>query len=312
MPISVLQTNVLEFKLVGVAGESAADGHLIHLQMQGDYILPSQPGLPAFASMGVGDTSKKWHFRGPHAIVLIGNPLHRVGRATSDAPMHFGPGYGDNAAYFSLDLLLTSAQLDAIERERNGQQLSLTLKLYGDLFDGYTWRFGYDQLPIHVDRDQWVAALNNAHYGSTLVYEVPLSLAQKGSAKAIDAALKSARTHFMQGNYREAVAACRVALEPVKPDNKEIKAARDLLRDFENKKKLTKEQRQMLLLAAVEDYTQPSHHGTEEGEYLDFTRKEALLVMGATLGLLSAIDESQGPKMDVSNKENLGMGPRTD
>lgn len=249
-----------------------------------------------FQSTVVGNTSKKWHFRGPHAVVLIGNPSRQIGRAVSDAPMHFGPDYGNNPVSFSLDILLTSTQLDAIERERNGQELFLTLKIYGDLFDGHNWRFGYDQLPEHVDRDQWVAVLNNSHYGATLIYEVPLSLAQKGSAQAIDAALKSARTHFMQGNYREAVAACRVALEAVKPGNKELKATRDMLRDSDTKKKLTKVQRQMLLLAAVKDYTELSHHPTEEDQYLDFTRKEALLVMGATLGLLSAIDERPGSK----------------
>lgn len=296
MPIRVQMTNVLEFKLTAVTGEPAADGHLIHLQMRGDYILPGQPGLPALQSPGASGGSKKWHFRGPDAIVLIGNPSRRVGHATSDAPMHFGPDYGNNSEYFSLGLLLTSAQLDAIERERNGRELSLTLKIYGDLFDTYSWRFGYDQLLERVDRDQWVAALNTSNYGATLIYEVPLNLAQKESAKAIDAALKSARRHFLEGNYRETIAACREALEPVKPDSSDLKAARDLLRDSENKKKLTKEQRQMLLFAAVKDYTELSHHPTEEDEYLDFTRKQALLVMGVTLGLLSTIDEKSSPE----------------
>lgn len=296
MSIQAGNTSILNFKLVGVTGEPAADGHLIHLQMQGNYILPSHPELPAFQSSGVGNKSQPWHFRGPDAVVLIGNPPRRVGCATSDAPMHFGPDYGNNPVSFSLDILLTSAQLDAIERERNGQQLSLTLKLYGDLFDGYSWRFGYDQLVVPLDRDQWVAALNNSNYGATLIYEVPLSLSQLGSAKAIDAALKSARKHFMEGNYREAVAACREALDPMKPSGAELRDARAILGDSVKKKMLTKAQRQMLLLAAVKDYTELSHHPTEEDQYLDFTRKEALLVMGATLGLLSAIEEKTVPK----------------
>ena len=290
MSIQALQTSILNFRLVGVTGEPAADGHLIHLQMRADYIVPNQTEVPAFQSAGAGHKSQPWHFHSPYAVVLIGSPVRQVGRAVSDWPMHFKPEYGNSPVHFNLDLLLTSAQLDAIERNRNGQELSLTLKIYGDLFDGYRWGYGFDQLLEHVDRDQWITALNDSNYGATLIYEVPLSLSQKDFAKSIDAALMKARRHFLEGNYREAIAACREALEPVKPNNGDLKAARNLLCNSE-KKTLTKAQRRILLFAAVKDYTELSHHPTEEGEYLDFTRKEALLVMGATLGLLSTIDE---------------------
>jgi len=73
------------------------------------------------------------------------------------------------------------------------------------------------------------------------------------------------------------------------PDNSAVAEAKKLR--VEDKDKLTKEQRELLLFSALKDYTELAHHPTADNKYQEFTRTEALMILGTTYGVLASVAE---------------------
>jgi len=193
-------TEFVAFRVTGITGGRAVGGYLIRFSMQAD--IASLPRV------------KQIRFSDPYAKISIGPHFTFVAIARSDSPQQYEANDTAYERTLTFDMALSKEQLEGLERHRNGKDMQLTMDIYGNLFDGYNWNFGYDRInPVTIDRGAWTKALEETGYGSSLVFELPLKHASLGDVQAMDAALTKAREHLYDGNYREVVADCRVAME---------------------------------------------------------------------------------------------------
>lgn len=276
MSIRINTTDVVDLEVAGINGYPAVGGHLLRFSIK--------------ASM-VAVTKGHISLSNPWARVYCDSNRIYVGRAQAEAPIHIHSSSHKQDRHFMLELPLSAETLEGLERVRNGGDMQLTLDVYANMFNGIQDDDGYDKVAVTIDRGKWIAALEEMGYGTSIVFEVPITLSQAPTARAIGAALKSARGHLFDGNYRAAVSDCRIMLESSKPDTRELKTAREKWK--EDKEQLTKRQRELILFSSLHDYTSLSHHVTADGHYQDYTRYEALMVLGTTLGVLSALVEKK-------------------
>lgn len=276
MAIRINTTDVVSIEVVGVNGYPALGGHLLRISIKATMVAISK---------GKISLSNPW------ARVYCGVNRIYVGRAQAEAPMHINSVEYSQERHFMLELPLSIETLQGLEKIRNGGDLQLLLDVYANMFNGIQNDDGHDNILVTIDRGKWITALEGMGYGTSIVFEVPISISQTPAAIAIGAALQSARGHLFDGNYRAVVSDCRVMLESAKPDAHEFKVARDKWK--EDKEQLNKLQRELILFTSLYDYASLSHHPTTDGHYQEYTRSEALMMLGTTLGVLAALAEKR-------------------
>ena len=93
------------------------------------------------------------------------------------------------------------------------------------------------------------------------------------------------------GNYDDVVAKCRISLESVISNWGKIAAVRNSVKT--NKKGMTKQQRFFHALDQIVYFSHLAHHPDENGEYISFTRSEAVFVLGSTIAAISSYVENR-------------------
>lgn len=284
MSISVNHTHVLDIKFKRIEGRPAADGFLFRIVFDAYRIHPMVTGLAAHKLTEEDMAEHEWHFSNPFVIIGIGTTCKFVGRAQIQCPIHIKPSYGAGPWEFAVDLPLTAAAVEEMEHDRNGGDLPWVLDIYGDMFNGHQWVHGYDRLRDALSQHAWINALNDAGYGTSLVFEIPLNIKDKLPVAKMDEALKRARRDLYSGDYRGVVAECRHVFEPLMPDVETMQRIRQANKD--GREDMDKPAREAALFMALHDYTNLPHHNDRE-TFQEYTRKEALMVLGLTMGLVA-------------------------
>lgn len=289
MSITAGSINVLTLRLLRVKGERAAEGYIVRFELEAARIHPSHEDPPALAALA--NNRKNWRWESPFAWVSLAATKTIIGRADLDKPLRVAAANGTVPIPFTLVLHASQSTMDAVEHERNGGDLALTLNVQGDVFDGGDWRAAGENLTETIDRSKWITMLEEAGYGTSLVLELPFHIDFKTKASAIEDALRNSRRHLLAGNFREAIGECRVALDPIVPDPNDVGTARAMRADPNQRENLTKDQRELLLVEALKDYTQLAHHPTGDLRYQQYSRQDALMILGGTLGVLASYAE---------------------
>ena len=124
------------------------------------------------------------------------------------------------SARIDLGANLTAAQIEAIERQREGGPIKLHLKLQGGVFraaaegtNPLSLVFWQDMV-YRLRPSDWIEVLEHWQYAEGFLIQVPM-VSGPDSKRAVAARddLKKAIHHMSEGRSREAVAACRDALE---------------------------------------------------------------------------------------------------
>jgi hypothetical protein len=130
---------------------------------------------------------------------------------------------GTFPARVDLGANLTPAQLEALERERSGGQLKLHLGLQG-MVVGQPSANGEADIPApevfsgelvyRIKPAEWLEVLEQWRYAQGFLLELP-RFTSADSARALRASgdLQTAIRDMAEGRYRDAIAACRDALE---------------------------------------------------------------------------------------------------
>lgn len=275
MAIRLNTNDLVTLEVSALNGFPCVSGHLLRFSIKAHMVAVSNGGIT---------------FSYPWARVYCGNSVY-VGRANAEAPIHIhGQSYPQDT-HFMLELPLSAEMLQGLERHRNGGDMDFAMDMYGTVTNTGRSDSGHDRVRATIKQGDWVKALEEMGYGTSIIFELPISLSQTPGAKSIAAALKSARSHLYDGNYRAVVSDCRVMLEAAKPDDTELRKAKD---DYkEDKEKLSKRQRELMIFGALFDYASLTHHVTSDGHYQEYTRHEAILALGTTLGVLSAMAEKK-------------------
>jgi predicted transcriptional regulator len=191
------------------------------------------------------------------------------------------------------------AQLEAIEQERSGGPITLHLQLQGLIFrsdantaapitdrtEGFWGELAYEVKP-----GDWVEVLEHWRYAEGFLLQVPVVAGE--SARAIRASrdIQKAVGDMAEGRYRDAVSACRDALEAAYGTaDKEVHP--ELGYRGDNLREAGKEARFWLLRQALWAITHAAKHRDEATEVIEWERRDA----AAVVTILSALMRQDPP-----------------
>ena len=263
---------VVEFQPKSVHGTSAVGAFMLRFSI--GYSMPAWPG-------------KKFRFSNIQARVLVGKDMRLLGRAFAEAATVLASsGYHQNAA-FLMDLMLTPRQMEEIEKLRLGGDLNFTLDIFGEVYDGDGHSNSNDRVHLTVNQKSWIDVLKELGFASSVLMEIPYKTSDL--SKPVWKALEKAKEHLYYGHYDDVVASCRKALEGIRPDGNEIAKVRNSA--AANRVAMSKQDRHVYVLDALEHYTHPAHHLGSEEETESYSREDAIFIYGATLSAVSTSRE---------------------
>ncbi|MBJ7604586.1 MAG: hypothetical protein JF888_15630 [Candidatus Dormibacteraeota bacterium] len=182
---------------------------------------------------------------------------------------------------------LDRRRLEAIEDIRNGGDFQLNLFIYSTLEDT-SGNLNQQQLQASttVNQGVWVRVLEQLGFSRTLLLEleVPSSAGDPGLAAAV-VQLQKAQNALIQGEYRDAVGACRDVLEEVS------KAVGDDRVQLGGKpvRELDKAERLVQLRQALKNVTHPARHRDEVAANIDWVRRDAISIVTMTAAVITGL-----------------------
>ena len=180
-------------------------------------------------------------------------------------------------------LILTPAQLEAIEARRNGGEFKLTIWITGEVLQGEK-REIVTQSGVYVVRQQdWVETLGRMEYRRAFLYEIPLLDAETDDGNAAEI-IRKAQHHLLRGNYDECVAECRKLLEACSLSESDLSALNLARTKFKGDKAIRESmdlpERFAVLRDALVHTTHLAHHHNSGPGY---SRDQAQRVLGASI-----------------------------
>ena len=264
-------TIVVEFRPSGIHGAPMIGAYLMR------YFLNYK--MPAW--------EKSYRFSNARAKISVENGSRLLGYATPEVPFVLTSRPHHQEATVSFELVLNAHQLEALERVRLGGELTFVIDIYGEIFDEHNCDFRNERIHFPVNQKAWIDVLKDIGFSNGILVELPVSKAQNSTSLAWKA-IERAKEHLYYGNYDEVVGSCRKALEDIRADGEEIAKARDAF--VTTRREMSKRERLIYALDALEHYTHPAQHveGLES-----YSRDDAIFILGA---VISAVANSSRSK----------------
>lgn len=272
----------IRFIPAGVSGASAVDGYLLRLSVE----YQMTPWSDEF-----GEAPQSFHnFR---ARAELGPGRLRLGRPTAEVPLIITPHDYAQTAALMFELLLPASTIDKIEVHRAGGDFEIFLQLTGERIEATHPE--YDDVLFRIGQSHWVTVLEQMNFGAFLLCEIPIELGDDEELKDVWAAVSRARELLYNGHYRNAVVECRKALETAMKQftmDVDIRSAAKRSRGkLPERQSMSKRER---LLSLVDAATQVMHlaaHPDTNNDVVDFSRREALLILSITATAISEFGE---------------------
>lgn len=188
--------------------------------------------------------------------------------------------YSSGNENFHFEVVLTSEQINAIEKIRQDGDLKLAVTLKALLSSSSGLERSYERSEVVVPREQWLKALRSSGFCRTVLYEISLP----DSDVDIECLLAKARGFIETGHYKDTVMQCRhiiESLEELRGDKRQAQAANRMAHS-DSRKDMTSIERLLSLREQLKNVCQLGGHGREA-----FTRSQALSVLGMTMALIS-------------------------
>lgn len=260
-------------RLAGIHGGRFAGGHMLRLNVEFDVLNwdeanpPQVLMAPARVSLGA-----------QHGVLL--------GLAFPETIQPFSVSKYASKVSALFDLMLSPQAMETVERHRNGQGVSLGVKLHAEIRRAGDCHVVHDDVRGDFNVAHWQAALEQAGYGRSLLFEVPIPSEPQELGLAIEL-LEAARHLLAQGHYAEVVAKCRMVIEGVTAEigqDAALVAAQKTM----PKQSRTLEQRELVMRQAAMDFASLAHHPTGVPLNELFDRNAAQLMLGTTAALVSS------------------------
>ena len=279
----------VKFDAGPVSGMPAVSGYLLRFTVE--YSAP--PWNPTW-----GDIAPT--FRNVVGKVEVGDKRIRLGTATPERPFIICPHkYPENSTIL-FELLLSTPQIESLERLRAGGSLDFALKLSGERSVGYTHTREDTTVNFRVEQSKWVDVLQQMGYGIFLLCEIPIELGKDGKFREAWAALDRARKLVYSGNFNSVVVECRIALEAAFKTvglTERVRSAAKKRSD--DPMAMTKRERLLDLVGVVQHACQLSVHVDDAIQVVEYSRDEALLIYGATAASISDIAAGESRKHEL-------------
>lgn len=192
------------------------------------------------------------------------------------------------------DLLLQGDQLLELEHLRGDTGgLIFKLNMRGNAHGPYGIRQIFESLELRVSVTDWIRLLRDANAGDILLVgvRIPLTAEEPTIASAVQL-IRGAYEFLLRGEYDASVGQCRRALESVWAAH-ELKTAGRSARQalsaaVEERRAMSKRDRQLAIGEAVMNFTHPAHHVGSVGAPEVFSRLDAALAVASAAALVAA------------------------
>jgi hypothetical protein len=263
---------VAETRLAGISGLPLAGGYLLRLSVEFGVLGWDLPDIPT-----VIFAPARAHLNGQHGLQL--------GFAFPETiqPFTVSSHGGPRGAIF--DLQLSQHAMESVERRRNGQGVSLNLKLHGEIRRGSDVHLFHDDVRCDLNIVQWLGALEQAGFGRSMLFEVPIPSEPEAMGAAVEL-LETAGQLFARGHYPEVVSKCRMVIEGLTAELGQELALKNAL--SAQKAGRTREQRELVMRQAAMDFASLAHHPTGVSQDDLFDRNAAQMMLGTTAALVSS------------------------
>jgi len=260
---------VAEFQFKSMHGTKAVGAYLLRFSLW--YTMPGWP-------------KAQYRFSNIQARVIVGGQSNLLGRAFAENAIVLSSRGDHQDGGFLMDLMVSPRQMEEIEKIRCGGDLNFTLDLFGEIYDGYGYRHAGENVYAHVNQKSWIDLLTQLDFSTNVLLEIPHEGAPV-EKHPVWKALEEAKKHLYYGNYDEVVASCRKALEGIPHNGAEVNRVKNI--PVGDRRKMTKRERLVHLLDALEHYTHPAHHLESSEDSESYTRSDAILAFGATISAIS-------------------------
>lgn len=181
---------------------------------------------------------------------------------------------------------LTSEQLEALERVRNGRSIIFRLDFHV-IVQGQERgvQRGFQQVTHETNLSAWSKVLKELGYMDVLllVVELPLKEIPQNLKASVDE-LRKACEDLIAGRYDTVVGRVRVVMDAIDAVTGAEQTRSAVIQAFASggtRKAMSKHQRADLVRMAVRHYTHLAHHADAEGSANVFSREDALFVLTA-------------------------------
>ncbi len=232
----------------------------------------------------------------PAAVQVGESEPYAIARAFSENPQPFRvTAFGSGPSGVLFDIVLSPAAMEHLERTRVGRGMTVKMRLQVEARRDGEVQVISDDVSKSFNQSDWLVALEQAGFGKTMLFEVPIPEGVVGD-EHWSRLLERARLEFLRGQYSAAVSSCRLVLEAL-TDNLQQTAALQDANDLKKKRERTLAQREFVLRQAAMDYSSASHH-VDSGLPDDiYDRRGAQMLMGITASLAaSALAREQDVK----------------
>ena len=279
----------IRFAAAGVSGATAVDGYLLRFSVA--YQVPSWR-----AEFGNAPRS----FHNIQARAELGPNRVRLGRPTAEVPLIITPYDNAHNGTVMFELQIPASTVETIEAHRAGGDLEISLQLAGERAGAMHPQ--YDDVLFRVGQSEWVTVLKQMNFGSFLLCEIPIELGDDDSLKDVWAMISSAQELLYNGHYRNVVMECRKALEItlIRFDVAEaVRVSADKGRaNAAARQGMSKRERILNLVNAATQVMHLAAHPDKNNDVVDFSRREALLILTITAAAIADFSERSRYELD--------------
>ena len=244
------------------------------------------------------------------SVTIPGQTPRSLGRAQPHASWVVGTFEHAQSQPFELWLDVSGEQLEALERQRVGQQLEFHVDLHLQIHYRSAIHSARADVRFHVNESAWAEVLRQVGHLDHLLVAVELPLdAPEQMRKAVQY-IRSAHQNLTAGRYADAVRVCRLAMESLLPltDDAAGKAIRIAFAGGENvRRQMSTAQRAELVRLAVHHFANPAHHEDPGKPAEVYSRQDALFILSAAAGVVwEAIGRHNAMPSDVGSPRGTG------
>lgn len=179
-------------------------------------------------------------------------------------------------------LHLSAAQIEDIEKRRNGGEFKFGIWLFGELEQESETNSIYGKSEFSIRQQDWIEALQRMEYRNTMLFELPVPNPDSPVGEIVN----KAQAFLYKGEYDHAVILCRQAIEKTEGlvgDKSAVNRAVIKYRD--NRKEMDPTERLLFVREALKNATHVAVHHTEN--HYGYSREQAKAILATTIALLS-------------------------
>lgn len=273
MGINLNSRIIADARLAGIHGGRLAGGYALRISVEFD-VLNWDEGDPPEVVMA------------PARVELQGQGGLFLGLAFPESIQPFTVSKNASKRGVLFDLMLSQQAMETVERHRSGQGVSLNVKLHAEVRRAGETQVVHDDVRGDFNVAHWLAATEQADYGRSLLFEVPIPSKCQALGLVLEM-LEAARRLLAQGHYSEVVSRCRMVIEGLTTQLGQDAAHKAALA-VPDKRNRTLEQREYAMRQAAMDFASLAHHPTDVSLDAVFDRNAALMMLGTTAALVSS------------------------